>query len=87
MCVLRVDEDGGEGAEAFADVLQRQVDGLDATGPEVDGADAAAAFDDGVVEEDLAVELERACLHGEGARGGAGALRLVDDADLDAELG
>jgi hypothetical protein len=67
--------------------LQGEVDGLDAAGPEVGSPDATAAFDDGVVEEDLAVELERARLDGEGARRGAGAWRLVDDADFDAELG
>ena len=45
-----------------------------------------ALRDDRVGEIELLVQLKRARLHGQRARGGAGLGGLVDDAHLDAEF-
>ena len=47
--------------------------------PEIRGDDPPSALDDRIGEADLAVELERPCLHGKRARGRPRFRRLVDD--------
>ena len=53
--------------------------------PEIDGGHLPSALDDRVREADLAVQLERACLHGERARGRSRLRRLVDDSHADTQ--
>ena len=83
--VLWVDEDEGEWAEAAAEVAEKSVRDLAAGDPEVGGGDTMASVDELVSEAELLVELERAGLHGEGARVSSGIGILVNDADADAE--
>src|SRR5262249_17907780 len=55
--------------------------------PEIDGRHPVPARDHLLGEIELPIELERARLHRERARGGARLGGLVDDADFDARLG
>ena len=77
--VLRKNQRKGERGQALSDILQRHARGLGASDPEVDARNLDTALDDGVGQFHLAVELQRASLHGQGTRGGSRLGGLVDD--------
>ena len=83
--VLGEDEHEREGAEALAEGAEFDVADVFAFDPEVYGIELVASADDFVGDAELAVELERAGVDDEGARGGARFGDFVDDADADAE--
>ncbi len=87
MLVLRKDVQEGIRRCALADALERDA-GLSLAGdPEIPPGRTMASRDDRIGEIELAIKLERARLHGKGARGGAGTGGLVDDAHLCAGFG
>ncbi len=87
LLVLREDQHEREGALVRADVSQHGAAAVLAARPHVDGGELHAARDRLVGEPERAVELERARVHDEGARGRSRGARLVDDAHGDAAAG
>ena len=87
MLVLREYLQERIGRHAFADGLERDPCLFLAPDPEVNRRRLVAACDNLVREVELTVELQRAGLDGQGARGGPGPVELVHDADAHAELG
>ena len=79
MLVLRKDQHVRKRADASAHVAEHGVRHRLAGRPEIDGAHRPSSRDDRVCEADLAVQLERARLHGQRARRRPGLRRLVDD--------
>ncbi len=84
MIVLRKSQHERVGAEAGADVLERQHGDIVAVFTQVNGVDLDAKVDHHVGKPQLAVEFQRARMHGHRAGGLAGAAVLVDDAHSDA---
>jgi hypothetical protein len=83
--VLRKNQGVRERAETGADVAERNVAHLSAGDPDIRRDDFPSARDHRVGETELAVPLERACLHRNRARRGPGLWRLVNDPDGNAE--
>jgi hypothetical protein len=77
--VLRIDEREGIRTDTHPHVAEHRPCHLPAGHPQICGCDPPSTFDDLVSEANLAVELERARLHGERARGRSRFRRLVDD--------
>ena len=77
--VLRKNQRVGKRTDAGADIAEDCVRDVFAGGPEIDGAHWPSSRNDRVSDADLAVQLERACLHGERARRRPRLLGLVDD--------
>src|SRR5438105_13489517 len=85
--VLRVDEPEWIGTPAHAECAKLDVRGSGASGPKIRRGEDETCLDHCVGEAELAIVLERARLHGQRSRGGAGLGGLVDDADADAQPG
>ena len=85
--VLREDEHEGEGAEALAESPRSTWRPCLPLTQRLTASTWIAARDDFVGDAELAVELERAGVDDEGARGRARFGGFVDDADADAEPG
>src|SRR5579871_1637095 len=84
--VLRKDMQERVGCQARADIFEFEMRHRLAFDPEIDRRHLVSTRDHGLGEIELLIELERARLNREGARGGAGLGGVVDDADLDAEF-
>ena len=69
--------------QALADVGQRQACHGFTLDPEIGGLHAMALLHDTGTEVELAVQLQRPCLHGQRPRCGAGRRRLVDNPHAD----
>src|SRR5215475_4402377 len=87
MLVLRKDLQESVGCQIRTDLRERNARPGFALDPEPNGRDLVTARDNEIGEVELAVEFERARMDGERTRGGAGLRRLVDDAQLHAEVG
>ena len=84
--ILRKDVQERVGRQVRADAAERNTRRGLALHPQIDGGNLVARRDHRLREIELPVEFERARLHRQRARGGAGLGGLVDDADLDAEF-
>ena len=84
--VLRKDEGEGIRGQTFSNTLQRNAGGATAFHPQIQVLDLDATSDDGVVDSNLVIELERPRLYRQCPGGGAWLGRFVDDPHLDAEL-
>src|SRR5260221_3691235 len=85
LLVLREDQHVREGAFALADVADLDAPGMLAARPQVHGGEGEAACERRAIDAELAVELESARVHDQGARRGARRGGLVDDAKVHAE--
>ena len=79
--VLWEGEDERIGAEAFAEVAEGEPRDGSAVSEDVEFLDLLTGGDDRVNDADLAIELQDTGVHDESARGLAGAVIAVDDAD------
>jgi hypothetical protein len=77
--VLRKDERVGKWAESRAHFTQYGMGRSLAGNPEIRGHGLTPPFNHRISKPDLAVELERSCLHSQSARGRSWFSRLVDD--------
>jgi hypothetical protein len=78
--VLREGQHEGVGAQAFADILQGQLDDVLAMFAQMDGLDPDALVDHHLGKAHLAVELQRARMHGHRPRSLSRTAGPVDDA-------
>lgn len=79
VCVLRKDQDVRIRTDISADVAKRGARHVATGHPQIYLGDGAAACDDAVRDPDLAIELERARLDGNGTRGRRRLGKLIDD--------
>ena len=77
--VLRIDQNEGVRGQPLANPLERHPRGFGASHPEVEARNLDASRDERIGHSQLAVELQRANLYGQGAGGGARLGGLVDD--------